>query len=79
MIFALALAFGNDGNVYDYRDALPAIVTEQTLAKAGVSGGNAAPMPGQVLPARSARVVSEVTVEFDWMVFQAPPFALSWT
>ena len=42
------------------RDALPAIITEQTLAKSGVSTGNAAPMPGQVLPARYL-VVGSVT------------------
>jgi curli biogenesis system outer membrane secretion channel CsgG len=34
------------------RDALPALITEQTLAKAGVSTGSDAPQPGRVLPAR---------------------------
>lgn len=42
------------------RDALPTIVTEQTLAKSGVSGGTDAPQPGNVLPARYL-VVGAVT------------------
>ena len=42
------------------RDALPTLVTEQTLAKAGVSGGSDAPQPGRVLPARYL-VVGSVT------------------
>lgn len=42
------------------RDALPTIITEQTLAKSGVSGGADAPQPGKVLPARYL-VVGAVT------------------
>jgi len=42
------------------RDALASIVTEQTMAKAGVSGGTDAPQPGRVLPARYL-VVGSVT------------------
>ena len=42
------------------RDALPSLVTEQTLAKAGVSGGSDAPLPGKVLTARYL-VVGSVT------------------
>jgi curli biogenesis system outer membrane secretion channel CsgG len=42
------------------RDALPSIVTEQTLAKAGVSTGTDAPRPGAILPARYI-IVGSVT------------------
>ncbi len=34
------------------RDALAGVVTEQELARSGVSSGNAAPQPGRVLPAQ---------------------------
>jgi curli biogenesis system outer membrane secretion channel CsgG len=42
------------------RNALPSLITEQTLARSGVSGGSAAPMPGQVLPANYL-VVGSIT------------------
>jgi curli biogenesis system outer membrane secretion channel CsgG len=42
------------------RDALAGVISEQQLAKSGVSGGNQAPQPGKILPARYL-VVGSVT------------------